>query len=553
MIGIACVQDQEPFVSELFELFKVPWEWCVATRQYDVVITTGNSDPLPQAKLLIVSGPEKKSCDLAEITKLSLSSEAVLLEHEGCRVPIYREVSGIKSPHKPILKILGTDEVVGVEYNAQGQRIIRIGYDLFDEVEHLLSSGQPPDQALFPTLDIHIGLLRRWIVDAGICLVEIPPVPSGYGFVACLTHDVDFVNMRDHQPLDRSVLGFIARSIFPKNLRDAHSNIVWSRIVRNWRALLSLPAVYLGLSRDTWFDIDRYMELERGLGSTFYFIPLKGHPGESRDRSEPHWRAARYDVKEYRGLIEGLMQGKAEIGVHGLDAWQNSQRGMRERDILRSLSGEGRVGIRMHWLYFSKESPKILEEAGFAYDSTVGYNEANGFRSGTTQVFCLPGGSRLLELTLNIMDTALFYSGRMGLSEAAAMELCKSLISTLKSYGGVLTINWHTRSLSPERNWDSFYEELLDRLILEGVWFATAKDAVEWFRRRRQIRFEKVEMTSSGVKVKLSELNLKELPGFRLRVHRPAQAGEAQGERQDVKGTWIDIPVLSNQEIEVAV
>jgi hypothetical protein len=226
---------------------------------------------------------------------------------------------------------------------------------------------------------------------------------------------------------------------------------------------------------------------------------------------------------------------------------------MREGDILRSLSGEGRVGIRMHWLYFSKESPKILEEAGFLYDSTVGYNEANGFRSGTTQVFCLPGGSRLLELTLNIMDTALFYSGRMGLSEAAAMELCKGLISTLKSYGGVLTINWHTRSLSPERNWDSFYEELLDRLKLEGVWFATAKDAVEWFRRRRQIRFEKVEMTSFGVKVKLSEMNLKELPGFTLRVHRPAQAGEAQGEKQDVKGNWIDIPLTDNQEIEVTV
>ncbi len=96
MIGVVRVQDQEPFVSEFFELFKVPWEWCVATRQYDAVITTGNTDTLPQAKLLIVCGPEKKSCDLAEITKLSLGSEVVLLEHEGCRFPIYREVSGLE-------------------------------------------------------------------------------------------------------------------------------------------------------------------------------------------------------------------------------------------------------------------------------------------------------------------------------------------------------------------------------------------------------------------------------------------------------------------------
>ncbi len=460
----------------------------------------------------------------------------------------------MKSPHTPILKILGTDEVVGVEYHAQGQKIIRIGYDLFGEVEYLLSNGQPPDQALFPTLDIHIGLLRRWIVDAGICLVEIPPVPSGYGFVACLTHDVDFVNMRDHQLLDRSVLGFIARSIFPKNLRDAHSKIVWSRIVKNWRALLSLPAVYLGLSRDIWFDIDRYMELERGLGSTFYFIPLKGHPGESRGRTEPHWRAASYDVKEYRALVNELKRDRAEIGVHGIDAWQDTDLGAREGSILRSLCGEGSVGIRMHWLYFSQESPKMLEEAGFDYDSTIGYNEANGFRSGTTQVFCLPGSSKLLELPLNVMDTALFYSGRMGLSEVEAMEQCKNLITTLRSYGGVLTINWHTRSLSPERNWDSFYLELLDLLRVERVWFATARAAVEWFRRRRQIRFEDVEVTSRGVKVKLRTTIAPDSPGFTLRVHHPGRVAKtADRGRSSLGSNWIDTPLTGEPELEVTV
>ena len=552
MIGVVCVQHQRPFVTELFELFKVPWEWCVATKQYDVVITTGNTDPLPLAKLLIVFGPEKKSCDFAEIAKLSLGSEAVLLEHDGRRFPIYREVSGLKSSNKPILKILGTDEVAGVEYHAQGQRIIRIGYDLFGEVEYLLSNGQPPDHALFPTLDIHIGLLRSWIVGAGICLVEIPPVPSGYGFIACLTHDVDFVNMRDHHPFDRSVLGFIARSIVPTHLRDTHSKIVWARIVKNWRALLSLPAVYLGLSKDIWFDIDRYMDLERGLASTFYFIPLKGHAGESRDRTNPHWRAASYDVKEYRALVNDLKVERTEIAVHGIDAWQDSDLGAREGSILRSLCGEESIGIRMHWLYFSRESPRILEEAGFDYDSTVGYNEANGFRSGTTQVYWLPGSSNLLELPLNVMDTAFFYSGRMGLSESEAMEQCKNLITSFRSYGGVLTINWHTRSLSPERNWDSFYLELLDLLKVERVWFATARAAVEWFRRRRQIRFEDVEVTSRGVKVKLRATNAPHSPGFTLRVHNPGQVVKsADRDRSSLGNNWIDAPLTGEPEIEV--
>lgn len=553
MIGVICDNARMPFASEFFELFKVPWEWYVETKRYDVVIVAGGADIIPQAKLVVVCGSERKSCDLGPITGLTAKSETVLLEHDAHQFPIYGKLAYFDQYNEPILTVKGTAKIVGVWYGNQGQRVVRLGYDLFDEVEYLLEKGQPIDQALVPTVDIHIGLLRKWIVGEGICLVEIPPVPRGYGFVACLTHDVDFVKLRDHQPFDRSVLGFIARSIFPKNLRDAHSKIVWSRIVRNWSALLSLPAVYLGLSRDTWFDIDRYMELESGLGSTYYFIPLRGHAGESRGCTQPHWRAASYDVKEYRALVNELKRERAEIGVHGIDAWQDTDLGAREGVILRSLCGEESVGIRMHWLYFSRDSPKILEEAGFDYDSTIGYNEANGFRSGTTQVFCLPGSSKLLELPLNLMDTALFYSGRMGLSEAAAMEQCKNLISTLRTYGGAFTINWHTRSLSPERNWDSFYVELLGLLRTEDVWFATAKAAVEWFRRRRQIRFEDVEVTPRGVKVKLHGIDSTDLPGFRLRVHRPRQVGDTRGHSRSVKGDWVEVPVRDQPEIEVAV
>ena len=41
----------------------------------------------------------------------------------------------------------------------------------------------------------------------------------------------------------------------------------------------------------------------------------------------------------------------------------------------------------MHWLLHDANAPSILEEAGYAYDSTLGYNETVGYRSGTTQVW----------------------------------------------------------------------------------------------------------------------------------------------------------------------
>src|SRR5206468_10163146 len=61
-----------------------------------------------------------------------------------------------------------------------GMKVLRVGYDLFGEVRFLLSTGQPPSNALIPTLDIHISMLRTWILEAGIPVVEIPPVPAGF-------------------------------------------------------------------------------------------------------------------------------------------------------------------------------------------------------------------------------------------------------------------------------------------------------------------------------------------------------------------------------------
>ena len=43
------------------------------------------------------------------------------------------------------------------------------------------------------------------------------------------------------------------------------------------------------------------------------------------------------------------------------------------------------------------------------YDSTIGYNETVGYRAGTTQPYRPLAASRLLELPLHVMDTALFY------------------------------------------------------------------------------------------------------------------------------------------------
>ena len=73
----------------------------------------------------------------------------------------------------------------------------------------------------------------------------------------------------------------------------------------------------------------------------------------------------------------------------------------------------------MHWLYYDQQSPVALEQAEAVYDSTIGYKETVGYRAGTTQVYKPLQVTRLLELPMHVMDTALFYPAYLGFSPRA--------------------------------------------------------------------------------------------------------------------------------------
>ena len=90
-------------------------------------------------------------------------------------------------------------------------------------------------------------------------------------------------------------------------------------------------------------------------------------------------------------------------------------------------------------------------------------------------------------------------------------------------FGGILTVNWHDRSLAPERLWGGTYHDLLDRLERRGAWFATAGQAVAWFRKRRAATFE-IESRTGKVGARVAVDHARNLPALRLRVHEPRRS-----------------------------
>jgi hypothetical protein len=110
----------------------------------------------------------------------------------------------------------------------------------------------------------------------------------------------------------------------------------------------------------------------------------------------------------------------------------------------------------------------------------------------------------------------------MKLTENDALNICKDVIHSASSFGGSLTVNWHTRSLSPERFWGDFYSALLKEIQKHRVWFGKAQDIVSWFRKRRAINFASVQFEQNRVRVTLNSNFVPSTKGtFTVRLHHP--------------------------------
>ena len=531
MIGVIARDEQRATVEEYFELFKTPWEPYRERGRYDVLLTTDPATMVPPAKLVLAFSPERMLLDDQHGIRIDSIKEGGEIEWSDSVVPIYGKLATFKAEQDLFLS-QRDGKPSGVALDLPDIRILRFGYDLFAEVDHLFRRGQPVKNAGVPTLEIHISMLRKWILGEGIPLAEIPPSPHGYDFITCLTHDIDFMGIRDHV-FDHSMFGFVYRSLIPKYLKGLDKKTAAARYRKNLRALLSLPLVQTRILPDFWYPLEKYPEVEKERKSTFFFIPFKNRPGDAPAGNSVKYRAARYDVGKHADRIRELKQQGREIGLHGIDAWKDAQKGKEEIGVIRRITGEDRIGVRMHWLYFSDDSPRHLEEAGACYDSSLGYNEAVGYRSGTTQVFRLPGTKKLYELPLHAQDTAMLYPGRMGISEPGAIDLCGKLIGDVRAHGGVFTINWHDRSLAPERNWDVAYLELLRMLTSERTWFATGGEAVGWFEKRRACRFDASSSVDGVPNVMLGGSAREDGPPVTLRVHHPVSQGVEPTRFQD--------------------
>lgn len=307
-------------------------------------------------------------------------------------------------------------------------------------------------------------------------------------YILVLTHDIDSLSWQENPLNYQRVFYPFTSGIIKNAYRLIFRHIRGSDYLKSLRfAFFDGILSRLNLVKDSWqqsLNIILNIERQYDVRSTFFFIPFSKDPGHTPDgHIAPKNRACYYNILGHTSLLQSLEQQGWEVGIHGIDAYLNVESATKELERFKSfLPFKKQFGIRMHWLYHrGEESWKILEQAGYSYDATYGWNDKIGFPGSKYKPFIPDGCNKLYVLPLNIQDNVLLRSDRQNLNPAKAWNEVEKLLTFIKEKSGVITIIWHNTSFVAPRYWGWLYEKIIQKAQNDQALIVTACKAMDFF------------------------------------------------------------------------
>lgn len=319
----------------------------------------------------------------------------------------------------------------------------------------------------------------------------VEPWPEGKRWAAALSHDLDvasvwpaFTGLRLAELARKGdvarmahVAGAAARQLFGDPVRTGVDAV--------------LDAEAASLARSTWFIICGTPSLASFRKGDVTYTP---------------------ESTRVRGIIARLLSEGHEVGLHGsLETVQDGARFKQQRARLETLAGRTVRGVRQHFLRRDVgETERAMTKAGFAYDSTTGFADRNGFRHGLADVAPVwdeASGSALAieEAPFCWMDRA--QSKYQGIEAPERwIDDALELASRCEAVQGLWCGIWHP-NLTPALGFPGAheaYESLVRELDARGAWLAPLGTVVRWRQARRSLRVAAVAadgtptMTSSA-------------------------------------------------------
>ncbi len=253
-----------------------------------------------------------------------------LARARGNRPPHLRRVGHVPGTGANAPCLQASAGVAGVRGSHGPLSLIRVGYDLFEKRNSCSPSASRPGTRTFRHSTFTSECCESGLSEPEFRCVEIPPVPAGHDFAVCLTHDIDFVGIRQHK-FDHTMWGFVYRSTVGAVRDLCRGRISMARLFRMWRAA-GIVALRLSGSGEGFLGALRLVSAGRK-GSAGHALPdpLQAHTGrEGHRKACAARRATAYDVTDLPEWTATLQKNGCELGVHGIDAWHSAAKGREE-------------------------------------------------------------------------------------------------------------------------------------------------------------------------------------------------------------------------------
>jgi hypothetical protein len=363
----------------------------------------------------------------------------------------------------------GPDDRPLAELDAHG---VRLHVDVFGSAFAMLTRyeeampGERDSHGRFPAaraLAVREGFLGVPLVDAYVELLwaalqglwpRLTRPQREYRVL--VSHDVD-------DPL--STLGrtpaLLARQLAGDMIRRHDPGL----LLRRLRAIAD--AQHGRLDRDPHDTFDLLMDVSEhhGLRSAFNFL----------SNNDVNPRGGRYDLVDHPWvgqLMSRVAQRGHEVGFHaGFGTFDSPQRTAEEFARVRAVAERAGVrqerwGGRQHFLHWANPITwRNWDDAGLAYDCTLAFSEAVGFRTGTCHeypVFDLVARRTLAlrEQPFQVMDVTLF--AYQGMRPDAALVAVMDVARACRRFHGDLGILWHNDEVLRTARQKRWYAALID-------------------------------------------------------------------------------------------
>ena len=368
--------------------------------------------------------------------------------------------------------------------NIDYKKLLKGEYEVNKPLEELLTDGIVPDFG-YNIINFLNPLYQPIIDEFYIKNGGSRPIwPGKKSFVVCLTHDVDHVSLYSFLQWLRLKRYLLSRKKAILDLLKGSMSSLLELVMQNKKFFFIDPIHCY----EKWIAEEEKM----GVKSTFFFSPGWSNitlPHENDCLYELNDRIV-YDKRKCT-VIEMIKEIDCkgwEIGLHpSCLSYNNLDELKRQKQKFEKATDIEVLSVRQHHLYFDiRKTPSIQAQAGFKYDSTLGFNDNVGFRFGSCYPWYLKDlksdrALPILEIPLIIQDGAMLKHHKgLRLDPNTAFQYVAAITEKVDRVGGVLTLLWHPSSIQSKNSW-LLYLKILRYLKKKDPWFATIKQVGNWW------------------------------------------------------------------------